>query len=78
MRTENIEAIQKQAALRYAERYGIVSYRVQGWKMIYNVSYPAYLNNKRYTVQHTVNLKTGGSTSRVLKRYDSAGEINRR
>lgn len=78
MKTENVEAIQKQAALRYAEKYGIVSFRVKGWKMVYNVSYPAYLNNKRYTVQHTVNLQTGESTSRVLKRYDSGGEINRR
>lgn len=68
---------QQLCAIQYAEKYGIVKYRLNGWILIYNVSYPAYLNNPRYTVQHKVDLRTGKESSRVLSRYDFKGEINR-
>lgn len=73
----SLDNARKMAAVRYVEKYGIVSYRLEGWVLIYNVSYPAYLNNLRYTIQHRVNLQTGESTSRQLKRYDANGEVNR-
>ena len=38
-------------ALSYAERYGIIEYKVIKNIMRFNVSYPAYLGNPRYTVQ---------------------------
>lgn len=48
----------KQLALQYAEKYGIVKYTLQGGMMIYNVSFPPYLGQKRYTIQHIVDLNT--------------------
>ena len=74
MNREKIESL----ALRYAEKYGIIEYRVKGNSMIYNVSYPAYLYNKRYTIQHEVNLITGDHKSVTLKRYEPKGALNRR
>lgn len=69
---------QQLSAIKYAETYGIVNYRLEGWVMVYNVSYPAYLNNPRYTVQHRVDLRTGKEiNSRILSRYDPKGEVNR-
>jgi len=62
---------------QFAEQYGIVKYRVNGNLMIYNVSYPAYLSNPRYTIQHTVNLDTGEDCTRQLKRFDTSGLQNR-
>lgn len=64
-------------ARMYAERYGIVNYRVKGNTIIYNVSYSAYLSNPRYTIQHTVNLDNNSHTSKQLKRYDKQGIYNR-
>ena len=73
------EKEQQNKAIRYAETYGIVHYRVQGNYMIYNVSYPKYLNNPRYTVQFKVDLNTGKTVeSKQLKRYDPKGVYNRR
>lgn len=45
-------------AVQWAERYGVVDYRLESHFMIYNVSFPACINNSHYTVQHTVDLKT--------------------
>lgn len=70
--------IQDANATEYAEQHGIVEYRRKGWIMTYNVSYPAYLGNPRYTVQHKVNLMSGKEIeTKVLKRYDPKGELNR-
>lgn len=72
------EQIQDANATMYADQHGIVNYKRNGWIMTYNVSYPAYLNNPRYTVQHKVDLKSGREIeTRVLKRYDPKGEVNR-
>ena len=64
-------------ALHYAEQYGIINYKVKGSQMIYNVSYPAYLSNPRYTIQHIVNLDTLKEQTKRLKRFDSNGLVNR-
>ena len=69
---------QELEAVRYAERYGIVNYRVNGYFIIYNVSFPAYLSTPRHTIQHKVDLRTRKEVeTRVLKRYDPKGEVNR-
>lgn len=67
----------KRIAIHYAETHGIVQYRLNGWVLIYNVSYPAYLSTPRYTIQHRVNLRDNNETTRVLSRYDPKGELNR-
>lgn len=64
-------------ALHFAEQYGIINYKVKGNQMIYNVSYPAYLSNPRYTIQHIVNLDTLKEQTKRLKRFDSNGLVNR-
>lgn len=67
----------KSRAIEYAEEYGIIEYRIKGNTMIYNVSYPKYLNQPRYTIQHIVNLDNFTSTTKTLQRYDSRGVYNR-
>lgn len=64
-------------ALRWAERYGILNYKVNKNLMIYYVSYPAYLRNPRYTIKHTVNLDTMRETTEPCKRFVSEGLANR-
>lgn len=65
------------AASIWAEEHGVVEYRVVGYKMIYNQSYLAYLNNPRFTMQRVVDLRTGKTVeSRRLKRYDPKGRYN--
>lgn len=68
---------EEQIVLQYVERYGIVDYRVRNGKLIYNVSFRAYLNNPRVTYQHIYDLKTGKEEVIQLKRYDKNGELNR-
>lgn len=66
------------AATIYAEEYGIVDYRFKDWIFTYNVSYPAYLGNPRYTMQFKVDLRTSKVIERKkLKKYDTRGEYNR-
>lgn len=60
----------------YCEKYGIVEFRIEGYYLIYNKSYPAYLNNSRYTVQHRVDLRTMQETTKRLKRFDRKGYLN--
>lgn len=61
----------------FAEKYGVVQYKVQKNLMIYYVSYPAYLSNSRYTVKYIVNLDTYQTESQVMKKYMKCGEYNR-
>lgn len=72
-----IETDYNAIALAYCERYGIVKYKVKHNLLIYNVSYPAYLDNPHYTIQHTINLDDMSHTSKQLKRYDANGIYNR-
>lgn len=66
-----------QLAIVWAEKYGIVEYRVKGKYMIYNKSYLAYLYEPRYTVQHTVDLDAMKELpTKRLKRYDPKGRYN--
>lgn len=63
-------------ALMFAEKYGIIEYRIRGYNMIYNKSYPACACEPRYTVQHTVDLRTMQESTRRLKRFDPKGIVN--
>lgn len=68
----------KEAALAWAEKYGIVNYRISGKYMIYNVSYPASAYEPRRTYQFKVDLNIGKTVeSKQLKRYDPKGVYNR-
>lgn len=78
MGNDTIKQQQERMAAEYAEEFGIVEYRVQGWYLVYNVSYPAYLGNPRYTWQFKVDLRTRRIDNRKqLKRYDPKGILNR-
>ena len=64
-------------SLLYAEHYGITQYTTASNTMIYYVSYPEYLHNKRYTIKATVNLNTMQETREQLKKYNKIGIYNR-
>lgn len=73
----NLKQEQEKAAIDYAEMYGLVEYKVQGWFIIYNKSYRAYLDNPRYTIQFKVDLRTKEVVERKrLKRFDPKGLLN--
>lgn len=63
-------------ALIFANTHGIVSYKLFNNHMVYYVSYPQYLANKRYTIKCVVDLKDMTEKREQLKRYNSAGEYN--
>ena len=68
----------EQRAREWAEKYGIVEYRLNGKYMIYNVSYPATQFERHYTMQRHVNLERMRTVvNKRLKRYDPKGEVNR-
>lgn len=70
--------IQKQRATEWAEEHGIIEYRVNGWYLMYNVSYPAIACEPRRTYQFKIDLHTGQTVeSKQLKRYDPKGVYNR-
>lgn len=65
-------------AIEWAEKYGIVEYRVNGKYLIYNVSYPSYLAEPRRTYQFKVDLDIGKTVeNKLLKRYNPKGIYNR-
>ncbi len=70
------ELYEKRATV-WAERYGIVEYKIIKGHMVYNKSYPSAGCEKRYTVKHIVNLRTMTElTPRRLKRFDPRGYLN--
>ena len=76
-----MKEIYKQRALEYAEKYGIITYKVIGNKMIYNVNFynSEFIGKgvrKPCTVQIAVNLDTMEVTSKQLKRLQKNGWDN--
>lgn len=69
-------------ARQYAEKYGIVTYKVSSNCMIYNQNYKnTEYNGKRYvskpcTYRRTVNLDTGVTTTEKLQRLVKNGWDN--
>lgn len=53
-------------AIEYAEKYGIISFKVKGRRMVYYVNYPATQFEKRRTYKVIVDLKKMREHSRVL------------
>ena len=69
----------KEKATQYCEQYGIIYYRIEGYFLIYNTSYPAYLGQPHYTYQHKIDLRTGKQVeSKLLKGFDKKGLHNGR
>lgn len=76
--SNTIYSLQQNEAIKWAEEHGIIEYRVNGWYLIYNVSYPAIAYEPRRTYQFKVDLRTGKTVeSKQLKRYDPKGVYNR-
>lgn len=64
-------------ALFYAERHGILDYKVKGSSMIYYTNYPKYLAEPRRTYKVVVNLDTRKEETRtLLKRWNKLGIYN--
>jgi hypothetical protein len=66
----------EQIALQYAEKYGIVDYKINGNRMIYYANYPEYLNNPRYTIKVTVRLNTLKEDRQKLTYWNPKGNAN--
>lgn len=60
-----IESLNNYKALRYAERYGILDFKVKDNEMIYYASYPV----EHATYKCTVDLNKGKETRQQMKRY---------
>lgn len=66
----------EERAIQWADRYGIVEYKVQGNKMIYVQTYGGGYE-KPYTMKSTINLDTMTTESRVkLRRMSRKGYYN--
>lgn len=67
----------RERAAIYAERHGIIEYDVVDHNMIYDVSYPEFINQGKYTIRHTVDLKDMSESTERLSVYNKLGEYNR-
>jgi hypothetical protein len=66
-----------EVAKNYCRKHGISKYRLEGNKLVYNMSYPEFITGqKRYTDQYIINLKTGEQAVKRLQRYDANAEVN--
>lgn len=72
----NLQILREQIALRWAENYGIINYKVEGNKMVYYKTYRKYLMNPAYSMKHTINLDTGHELVEHCKRVVSSGYDN--
>jgi hypothetical protein len=61
-----------QKALCYAEKHGIIEYKVKGAKMIYTVTYPT-----EGSFRHVINLRDNREVITELKRRVKNGVYNR-
>lgn len=68
----------EQIALEYAEKYGIIEYKVKGNRMIYYANYPEYLSEPRYTMKVTVRLNTLKEERQRLTKWNPKGNYNLR
>jgi hypothetical protein len=64
------------AAQLYAEKHGIVDYKVKGNRMIYYANYPAYLTEPKYTMKVTVRLNTLKEERQRLTYWNPKGNSN--
>lgn len=66
----------KQKAISFCEKYGIIDYKVQGNTLVYYRN-DAVAQGVYRTYKHTVNLNTMGETVMELKKLNRKGFINR-
>ena len=71
-----MEKTKEQKALEYAERYGILDYKVKGNRMIYYANYPAYLSEPKKTYKVTVRLNTMKEDRQKLTKWNPKGNVN--
>lgn len=74
--TETTKERKEQIALQYAEKYGILDYKVKGNRMIYYANYPAYLTEPKYTMKVTVRLNTLKEERQKLRKWNPKGNVN--
>jgi RimJ/RimL family protein N-acetyltransferase len=76
------QELYNEKAIKYAERYGIVTYRLKGKYLIYNQNYKntEFIDGKwrdnHCTYQRTVDLETLQETSKKLERLQRNGWDN--
>lgn len=68
----------EQVAREYAEKYGIIEYKIKGNRMIYYANYPAYLAEPRYTIKVTIRLDTLKEERQRLTKWNPKGNYNLR
>ena len=68
----------EQKALEYAEKHGILDWKVKGNRMIYYSNYPEYLTNQKYTIKVTVRLDTMQEERQKLTKWNPKGNVNLR
>ena len=66
----------EQRALEYAEKYGIIDYKVDGNKMIYYANYPEYLAEPKRTYKVIVRLNTMKEERQLLRYWNKKGNAN--
>ena len=74
--TEETRKKKEQTALEYAEKFGIVDYKVKGNRMIYYANYPEYLGEPRYTIKVTIRLDTLKEERQKLTKWNPLGNSN--
>jgi hypothetical protein len=65
-----------QRAIEYAEKHGIVEFKVNGNRMIYYANYPAYISEPNRTYKVTIRLDTMKEERKLLNKYYPKGNHN--
>lgn len=74
---ENLTQAQKvQRAVEYAEKHGIIDFKVKGNRMIYYANYPAYIAEPDRTYKVTIRLNTMKEERQLLNKYYPKGNLN--
>lgn len=73
---ENLSISRQQKALMFVEKYGIITYKITGNKLVFYKTYPAYLGSPAYSMRHIVNLDTGIELVEHSKKVVKEGMYN--
>ena len=71
-----MQMTKEQKALLYAEKYGILDYKIKGNRMIYYANYPEHLSEPRKTYKVTVRLDTMKEERQRLTKWRAEGNAN--
>lgn len=75
-RGDCMDKTKEQKALEYAEKHGILEWKVKGNRMIYYVNYPEYLSEPRKTYKVIVRLDTMKEERQRLTKWNQKGNVN--